>query len=280
MKRAAVVYKIKPAFGPIMHAIQNTGIPVLSFADEEEMRSYDQLIIFHNKLPPPLPPHPQKAWWMCDFRSPSDLAQEETNCDLIFICNQTYSKDFRNHFKKPVFYMPQCGMDDPIVEGRPVKWEVVFIGNIAPRYYHENRTLILDRIAGQRNLEHIQGEGQTVDQAWIYRMSRYCLSISYPMVMGTSNRTYNILSAGGFLLIKHFPGIERLFRSMEHCAWFKTADEALRLMNYFDRNNDHYHAIRRNGHELYLQKHTARCRLQNMFDIMNQTTNKFYGYLQ
>ncbi len=280
MKSAAVVYKVKPAYGPIMNAIQKTGIDILCFDDKDEMKNYDRLIIFHNKLPPVIDTKAYKAWWMCDLRSPDELKRDQFNFDIIFTAQLTYEQEYRDFYKKPVYYMPQCGLDEQVIrEGRKINAKVIFIGNIAPRYYHGNRRKILNGIHKKHPVTIIRGEGQTPDQAWLYQTSKYCLSISYPMIGGTSNRLYNILAAGGFALVSYFPGIEKLFVNGKHLCWFHNVEEAIDLIDYYDRHEELYKRIRREGKQIYNERHTAAARLQNMFDIIDGKTTSFYGYI-
>lgn len=282
MKVGVVVKQLKPEYGPIADAIKKTGVDILSLENQSRFPDYDHLIVFYNKVPEIRQrPKGKIVWWMNDLRLPTELPPVSSfNFDEIFICHRGFDEQYKTFFNKPIHYMPQCGHSYDIIKGRKIDWDVSFIGKVdGKKFYHRDRGGLMSEIKRHRRLGIISGEGQTKDQAWIYNQTRYNLAVSFPMIEGTSNRLYNILASKGFALVRYFPGLEKQFKNREHLVWFKTIDEAITLMNYYDKHEDEYQAIKEQGHKQYLLKHTASCRLNNILDIVLGKEINFKGYL-
>ena len=175
--------------------------------------------------------------------------------------------------------MPQCGLDSCVTTGREISWETCFLGNHTRSYYHNDRNNIFKEISNWTNLKVISGEKDSIDQSYIYKNSKFCLSLSYPMVAGTSNRLYNILASGGFALVRYFPEIETLFENHKHLVWFERTEEIPEILKYYRDNDEAYNLIKKQGKELYGKKHTARLRIDNIFEIMSGNLDSFQGYI-
>lgn len=282
MKNGVVVKQLKLSYGPITDAIKKTGIDILGLDDQSKFGEYDNLIVFYNKIPDiKVKPKNKVAWWMNDLRLPTELSQvKSNNFDEIFICHKGFDEQYLNHFRKPIHYMPQCGHSQPMIKGRDINWDISFIGKIdSKRFYHRDRSNLLEELEKCCKVGVISGEGQTKDQHWIYNQSKYNLSVSYPMIEGTSNRLYNILASGGFALVRYYPGMEKQFKNHGHLVWFKTTGEALEIIAYYNKREVKRQLIADNGKKLYLEKHTASHRIENIFDIMINREPKFRGYL-
>jgi len=283
MKLAIATSKKKSKYGPIADALQKSGVvDIVSLADQSNFHEYDHIIVFYNKVPEIVNrPKGKIAWWMNDLRKPTDLLPlKDYNFDDIFICHKTYDKEYKEFYKKPLHYMPQCGHAAPLEKGRKIEWDMVFLGNAkSNRYYHKDRAPFIEKVGKAVRLKNITGEGQTKDQHWIYNQSKYSLAMSFPMIEGTSNRLYNILSSGGFCITKYYPGLEKQFRHGKHLVWFHNAKECMELIEYYNTHEEERKKIAKAGHEQYLKKHTAAHRLHNMFDIMMGKETEFRGYI-
>lgn len=280
IKRGILIKEKKTHYGPIMNAIQKTGIDILDFNDIELIKTYDYLIIFHNHLPPYIETKAKLGWWMNDLRAPYKLEKHKTKFDYVFLCNEEYQQLYKEEFNVPVIYMPQCGLDSDNASCRPIEWEILFIGNTSvKKKYHENRKEILDKIGNLFFLKIINGERTTEDQNLLYKNTKFNLSISTPLKTTTSNRLYNILASGGFALVSWFPGIEKLFKNHQHLVWFKTPEEAIKWINYYNNHPKRYERVKKLGNLLYLEKHKASCRIKNIFRILEGGEQKFDGWL-
>lgn len=281
-KIAFVVRKRKLRYGPIATAVKNTGlVNLISMWEQFRFNNYELVILFNNLFPQIKRVHSAPVvWWMNDLRKPEDLKPAPPfNFDAIFLCQKEYLQDYADTFGKPVYYMPQCGIESPCTEGRKIEWDVVFMGSTENNVYHNDRAELLEALSRNFRLKLISGEKNTRDQVWLYNQTPFSVSVSLPIIGYTSNRLYNILSSGGFALVRYFPEIERLFENHKHLVWFHDANEAVELMEYYRKNEGQCRKIRENGRELYFQKHSAQERVLNMYDIMTGKEQEFRGYL-
>lgn len=278
-KKAIIIKEKKSVLGPIADALQKTGVDLFDFSELKKIKDYDYLIIFYNKLPPKIETKAKIGWWMNDLKHPNKFNFHPSTFDKIFLCNLEYKEEYFNKFQKEVYYMPQCGADFSNTFCRNIDWEVLFIGNNSSKFYHYNRREILETIGNNFKLKIISGEKTSFDQNMLYKKTKFNLSISVPLNTVTSNRLYNILASGGLALVSWFPGIENLFKNKKHLIWFREAEEAVELIKYYQNHEEERQEIVKAGNKLYLEKHTAKCRIDNMVDILKGTETKFRGWL-
>lgn len=281
-KIAFVVRKRKFRYGPIATAVKNTGlVDLISMREQYKFDRYEMVILFNNIFPRIRRKHAVPVvWWMNDLRNPEDLKPTPPyNFDTIFLCQQSARQAYVDAFEKPVYYMPQCGIESCCRKGRAIEWDIVFLGSTENNAYHHDRTELLETLARNYRLRLISGEKNTRDQVWLYNQTPFSLSISLPVTGYTSNRLYNILASGGFAVVRYFPEIERMFENHKHLVWFHDPREAVDLMNHYMKNEEQCRKIRENGRQLYYQKHSARERVLNMYDIVTGMTQDFRGYL-
>lgn len=295
--KVAVVYRLP--IGPIQASLalagQAKGFDVLEMAKGKEgippagksWDDYDILIYFHNN-PPIFKTSAKVLWWMCDLRDPKIIQSRDTAADKLFVCNLLYKDDYAEHFGKPSYYMPQCGNDAPVTDGRRIEEDVLFLGIvrgnkdfatsnpfdteklktlISAREFHGNRSPVIKEIKKSRTVKVISREGLTPDQKYLYANALISLSVSLPVRGYTSNRLYNILSSGGFALVNWFPGIELLFENGQHLAWFKSPQEARELANFYAENVQERNRIAIQGRKLYQSRDTATHRLDYMLGV-------------
>lgn len=258
--------------GPILRGMMKyaptSDIDIITVDDDFD--KYEKVVIFVNRTHKMKPKETtaKVGWWMCDLRHPLELEPAPLKLDAIFLCNKEFTDAYNKRFESPVHYMPQSGIDEDILIGRKIEWDIVFIGNISSTRFHHNRFPIIENLMSKYEVKIIAGDKFTPDSKWIYKESPFSLSISPEAEGYTSNRTYNILSAGGFCLIKYFPGIEELFENHKHLAWFETPEEAVDIMDYYYDHPEEYERVKKEGLKLYQEKHTARHRLEEMFALL------------
>jgi len=278
MRDILLISPLVSKFGPIarslIHSAPHLGIDVGFIGDSVE--KYDNIIYFINDVTM-IPKHEDKnvGWYMCDLRDPRRLKECKTDLSAIFLCNTEYTDGYSVKYNCPVFYTPQCGDDTPVSDGRDIEHDVVFIGNLINRRFHANRDDILKRVQKEFKIRVISGESYTPDSPWLYNKSFASLAISIPASGYTSNRLYNILSAGGFCVTNYFPGIEDLFINHKHLVWYEDEDELMDILNhYYYKDRQERNVIAEDGNLLYLDQHTATVRLNSMFNTMKQLYEK------
>ena len=281
-KIAFVVSKRKFRYGPIATAVKNTGlVDLIPMSKQHLFDNYELVIVFYNKLPIIREKHTTPVvWWMNDLREADELVSSTpTYFDSIFLCQTAGLQQYTETFGVPCYYMPQCGIESSCVKGRTIDWDIVFLGSTENNTYHHDRSAILEALSAKYRVHLISGEKNTNDQVWIYNQTPFSLSVSLPVAGYTSNRLYNILSSGGFALVRYFPEIEQMFENHKHLVWFHEPLEAAELIDFYSKNEKEYGNIRENGRKLYFKKHSSRERILNMFDIIQGREHTFRGYL-
>jgi spore maturation protein CgeB len=76
-----------------------------------------------------------------------------------------------------------------------------------------------------------------------------------------SNRMWKILGCGGFYLGQYVAGIDRFARHGEHCAWYRSADEAVELVRRYLADPEARARIAAAGRAHALARHTYAQRL-------------------
>jgi hypothetical protein len=252
--------------------------------EEHDYDAYDALI-WHNNRPPTVETSAKIFWWMMDCKPPRKTT---TTASYIGLCNTYFLKEYEDFYGVKTIYLPQCGDDTPVEEGRDLDCDVVFLGSmgdstsyevvqspeatrqlIGRREYGWNRVPLVNTLkdAGL-SVVTISGESLSPDAKWLYQNTPISLSVSLPAAGYTSNRLYNILSSRGFCLVAYFPGLEELFENHEHLVWFRTLDEAAELAkHYLDRPRER-DKIRTAGYVEYLANHTAASRVDTMLETI------------
>jgi len=284
---AVVLSQKKSIYAPMADAILKTS-SILNYDVKfygDDLSEYKNIIIFDNcisRINSSLngENYSNLAWWMNDLRSIDDLRTESIHPALthIFLCNKEYLQDYNESFNVPVSYMPQCGHEFYRTNKETeIKNSIIFIGNLTKKQYHYNRKDIINTLS-DLGLWMLSGKKTTYSTNYIYKNTPISLAISLPYQEYTSNRLYNILASEGFALTLYYPGIEKQFTNHEHLVWFKSPEEAKELAKYYLSHIKERKKIAKKGHQLYLKKHRMVHRIQNMYDIMNNKTNDFYGY--
>jgi len=88
------------------------------------------------------------------------------------------------------------------------------------------------------------------------------------------------MSCGSVYLTMRFPGIELFAGNKEHLLWFEDYNEMFELVDFYVKNDKERRKIGDNAQALARSKHTTVHRFQNMIDILEGKTEKFYGFLE
>lgn len=289
--RKAILTNAHKFSGGEIQAISKTGIHIFDFSQTHLIKSseYDTVLIFTggqeqtnmlNSIPN-LPKDILLGWWMCDFRTADYFDNRLSKLvDYMFVPYYNYHYEFMKFARSGVYYMPQPGNIWQEHSNRSINWQAVFIGNTVPNIYHANRKDILAKIKEHANLHVISEHGTTRDQSFIYKNTPLSISISTSdMIGGSSNRLYNILAAGGCAFVKYFYKIEDMFNNHEHLVWFDSIDEIPDLLTLYLNDVDKIEQIKYNAKNIFNDKHTAACRLSNIFSIMDGSCKDFLGKL-
>lgn len=195
--------------------------------------------------------------------------------DSIFLCNESYRHYWEEICKVPTFYMPQGSIQHP----KPptgTKHHILHIGSESTGQYHENRYSILKDLRQNveitsKNSAH-RGERTEIQNNSYgdYHSSDYSLAISMEIKKYTSDRLYTILGAGGCAVCYKPEGLEEIFKDREHLLFFRTAQEALKIMER--TTEQEREEIKLNAFKHVQKHHLHKMRLLNI--LQNLYTNE------
>jgi hypothetical protein len=80
----------------------------------------------------------------------------------------------------------------------------------------------------------------------------------------SSNRMVKVMSCGGFSLSQGAPGIQKLFRDGEHCAWFASDDDAIAQIEKYLYDHDLRNRVRETGRDFVYAHHMLDNRVHNL----------------
>lgn len=80
----------------------------------------------------------------------------------------------------------------------------------------------------------------------------------------SSNRMVKIMSCGGFALSEGAPGLQRLFRDGEHCAWYQTEEEATAQIEKYLGDDTFRNWVRETGRDFVHAHHMLDNRVHNL----------------
>jgi GNAT superfamily N-acetyltransferase len=193
---------------------------------------------------------------------------------------------FREHGAADAFYL-QIGLDwDEDVLGLPV-WEpkfrvpdVVFCGGYYPSQFPEGSA---ERIGAIRALQAAGVDVGIVGPGWpkvfpcvgqcsvkqqhhIWRRAKVALSINHynHIERYYSDRQLISMASGTPVVCHYVPGLEQEFDNGEHCCWFSTPEEAVRLVKQLLADPERRKRIGEAGRARVIERHTWRARFQDV----------------
>lgn len=181
----------------------------------------------------------------------------------------------RGHFVRAGVVERDCYLQD-----RPKTHDVIFVGSY--RYHREwpyRRQLIdfLKRTYGER-FEHWGPHGKGLvrgaDLNELYASTKVvvgdtlCMGFKYPYY--TSDRAYEVLGRGGFLVHPRIVGMEEELAGGEHLAYYQFSDwpGLKRTIDHYLSADDERETIRRAGHEKVAADCTYTNRLRQIFETL------------
>jgi len=201
--------------------------------------------------------------------------------DVMFLSNAGQLEEYKEGYNlKRVYFMPQSYM--PYIF-HPLKlkeeYDIGFTGAMSKASLHSGRRKLLERLMKRYKVEIRNNVRNNV--AEFYSQSRFVFGTSdFPHLYYTSNRFFIALGCGSIYLTKKFQGIEHFAKNKEHLLWFENEDEMMELIDYYLSHDRERRRIGENAQRLAESKHTCTHRLQNMLDIAEGKTEKFYGFLE
>lgn len=187
----------------------------------------------------------------------------------------TENTPVRGHYVTAGVYGPECYMAEPTD-----RFEVAFVGS---KGYHPEwpyRPTIINwlnthyrgrfRHYGGGGLGTVRGAelNQVYANARVVVGDSLCLGFDYPDYW--SDRVYETLGRGGFLIHPYVQGMERQFEDGKHLRFYEFGNfgQLRELIDYYLEHDDEREQIRRAGHEHVKANHTYRHRWQTILETV------------
>ena len=191
-----------------------------------------------------------------------------------------------HHYLKPGVYGAECGLAGADAE-RSI--DVCFVGSY---HYHPEwpyRRRLVDFLAetyGPRFAKHGSPESLVRGDALnrLYASARVvvgdslCLGFDHPHYW--SDRVYETLGRGGFLIHPYIFGMEEELRDRQHLVYYSFGDFAglRRLIDYYVSHDDERERIRREGHAQVVAHCTYTHRMRQMLHVLAEHHPSLRGW--
>jgi hypothetical protein len=220
-------------------------------------------------------------FWFTDPTHPDPNTDLKDVIDIMFLSNRGQLDEYEKAYNlKRVYFMAQSCMPNVLHHiDLPEIYDIGFTGALSKDSLHSTRRMILEKLSTKYKVEVRNNVRNNV--AEFYSQSKFIFGASnFPYECYTSNRFFVAMSCGSVYLTKKFPGIELFARNREHLLWFEDDREMFELVDYYVKRDNERRQIGENAQKLAQAKHTTACRFQNMIDILEGRTEKFYGFLE
>lgn len=188
--------------------------------------------------------------------------------------------EVKGHYLPAGVFDQECTMIGAVKGFGPEKSydrDVIFVGSKGYHHEWQWRPELIDWLSKNyaNNFTHVGGDGMTgtirgLSLNAVYGTSKIavgdslCLNFDYPYYW--SDRVYETLGRGGFMIHPYISGMEKHFEDGKHLVFFKFGDfEDLKSkIDYYLEHDDEREAIRKAGHEHVKANHTYKNRWQTI----------------
>lgn len=159
--------------------------------------------------------------------------------------------------------------------------DVIFVGSKGYHPEWQYRPQLIDWLQAEYKdrFTHVGGDGQIPTTRGIKLNALYtsskiaigdslCLNFDYPYYW--SDRVYETLGRGGFMIHPYIKGMEHHFEDKKHLVFYNFGDfkQLKYLIEYYLYNEEEREAIRKAGHEHVKQNHTYKNRWQSILETV------------
>lgn len=128
---------------------------------------------------------------------------------------------------------------------------------------------------------HVKPGVKSEQLSYIYHSAKINLNLTLHCIeTGASQRIFDVMGAGGFLLSNYQKELEELFVPGEEIVLFHNEQELLELVDYYMEHEEERERIARNGQRKVLKQHGLHLKLEKMLEITREKeTGKTQSYL-
>lgn len=197
------------------------------------------------------------------------------NVETIFSTDGGHDKEFqlagiKHKLLRQGIYKPEAILFD-----RPKTHEVIFVGGDA----FGNRANLMELL--KNKYSKFEWLGKPCEKQYrglelneLYASTKIVVGDSYPSPNYWSNRIYETLGRGGFLIHPFVEGIETEFKDGEHLVLYKRGDyeDLFKKIDFYLKNTEAREKIRKAGHDFVKNNYTYKHRCIEL--IKNYETSK------
>lgn len=193
--------------------------------------------------------------------------------DYVFTTDGGHQKEFKkykiNHIVlRQGIYEPEAFMLRPMYI-----YDVIFVGSQNNSHPTRQRTLEwVDRNYKFRWFgRNDQNEVRSKHLNYLLSQAKVVLGDSVPSDNYWSNRVYETLGRGGFLIHTHIKGMEKEFVDKEHLVFYKAGDllDLKQKLDYYLTNDRERERIKKSGFEFTKNNYGYKKRCQEMLEHLN-----------
>lgn len=241
--------------GHISRAFEELGWQVIK-ASESDTEFPDADVMFYHKFMPPKEYSGKKVCWYfdkVDFNGRKEEVDESfKRSDLFFATDGDYSKAINLH--QGVGYDCRGGQ---VVEAP----EIAFTGSIYGERGEWHKKL--KDIYGDRYEAFNDKHGRDLNDLCV--STKVMVSPQYPQTdKFWSNRVYNTLGRGGFLIHPYCKDILKEFKDGKNIVLYKDFDDMVKKIDYYLENDEEREKIRIAGRDLVRSKYTYKDRVKTI----------------
>lgn len=196
------------------------------------------------------------------------------NCDFVFTTDGGHDKEFKeygiNHITlKQGIYEPEA-----ILYDRPKTQDIVFVG--ADSFGTRRKMLeMLNEVYGNRFKwygQFITSHIRNLPLNEVYASSKIVVGDSQPSPNYWSNRVYETLGRGGFLLHPMVEGLDKEFKIGKHLVTYEYGNhkDLLDKIEYYLEHEEEREKIRKAGFEYCKKHYTYKKRCETLIKHINE----------
>jgi len=152
---------------------------------------------------------------------------------------------------------------------------VAILNTLAEKYDVRLYTFSKDTSQLSEKVKVCSGIGCNSGISNVYRQTKINLNITLHCIeTGLSQRVFDVMAAGGFLLTNYQEEIEDLFISGEDLVVYHDMEELCYYVQYYLEHEEERKRIARNGQEKVLKYHDLHTRMQQVMDLVQSREQK------
>lgn len=195
------------------------------------------------------------------------------NVEFIFSTDGGHQKEFEEIGVKHLLLRQGIHEPEAIMYDRPKTQDIVFVGNDA----YQTRANMLEMLHSHygKRFKWRGKPGDTIRNLplnELYASTKIVVGDSQPSPRYWSNRIYETLGRGGFLLHPYVEGLEEEFEIGKHLVTYKYGDldDLFAKIDYYLEHEEEREAIRKAGFEHVKANYTYKHRCQKLLEMLKE----------